>query len=277
MPATTPSDDTLASYRAEIGRYPLLTAREELRLARLTASGDQAAKRRLIESNLRLVVVIARRHRGLGLDLLDLIQEGNLGLLAAVERFDWRRGVRFSTYASWWIRRAIHLALSTTSRTIRIPRRVAESATRVKRAEGDLAQRLGRRASAEEVARVAGVDVDTVATLRRAELVPVSLSDAVTEDGDRLEELLSDEGAADPAAAVADGDAAQRTRSALATLPRRNRRLLELRYGLDGQPPRTYATIAGEVGLSRARVQYLETRSLDQLAGRPELQALLAA
>src|SRR5215510_8386957 len=162
------SENSLSQYFREVSRHPLLSRSEELRLARLVASGDENAKRRLVESNLRLVVVIARRYRNLGFDDLDLIQEGNLGLMTAVERYDHRREVKFSTFASWWIRRGITTALSTKSRLIRLPVRIAAHAAKVGRAEQELTQRLGRTASAAEVARAAGTEAALVERLQSA-------------------------------------------------------------------------------------------------------------
>jgi RNA polymerase primary sigma factor len=277
MPAPASADENLARYLEDVGRHPVLNRSEELRLARLSASGDEAAKRRLVESNLRLVVVIARRYRGLGLDLLDLIQEGNVGLMAAAERYDWRRDVKFATYAAWWIRHGICGALSARSRLIRLPVRVAHSATKVKRADQELAQRLRRRASAEEVARAAGVAEATVAELRQAELDPVSLCEPPAGEEIGLEERLRDDRQADPALVVADREDGTSVRCALSALPARERRVLELRYGLDGRPPRTFEEVAGELGVSRARVQHLETRTLLALAQRPELRSLRQA
>lgn len=252
-------DDALARYLDDIRRHPLLSAGEELRLGRLSAAGDETARRRLVECNLRLVVTIARRYRGMGLDLLDLIQEGNLGLIAAADRYDWTRDARFATYASWGIRRAICRALSTRSRLVRLPLRIAESATRVKRAERELSQRLGRQPSSAEVARAAGVDEATVEELRRAELVPLSLSEP---GGDEELGLASERPADAPDVA-----------SALSAIGPRPRRILELRYGLGGRPPRTLDEVAGALGISRQRVRTLETRTLLELAARPELRA----
>jgi RNA polymerase primary sigma factor len=267
MPATEPADDTLAHYLDDVRRHPLLSRGEELRLARLSATGDPAAKRRLVESNLRLVVAIARRYRGRGLDLLDLIQEGNVGLIAAVGRYDWRRGVRLATYASWWIRQRICRALSTASRLIRLPLRMAESAARVKRAELELARRLGRPATCAEVALAAGVDEQVVGQLRTATPAPVCLTES-------LAEVVGDDGAADPALHCAGAGEAT---SALSSLDLRRRRILELRYGLDGEPPRTLSDVAAELGVSRERVRRLETRALLELAARPELRSLRPA
>jgi RNA polymerase primary sigma factor len=216
-------------YLHEIGRYPLLSRSEEVRLARLAASGDEAAKRRLVEANLRLVVAIARRYRGMGLDLLDLIQEGNVGLMAAVDRYDWRRGVKFATFASWWIRRDICRALSSKSRLIRLPLHVAQSAE-----------------------------------LRRAEPAPVSLSEPVADGEVGFGELLSDGGEGDPARAVGDGPDAM---SVVSRLGVRARRILELRYGLNGRRPQTLSQVAGELGVSRERVRQLERKTLLELGG----------
>jgi RNA polymerase primary sigma factor len=251
MPSTALGSDALSRYLTEIERRPLLSRHEEVRLAR---TGGDAARRRLVESNLRLVVVIARRHRGLGLDLLDLIQEGNLGLIAAAERYDGRRDVRFATHASCWIRSAIQRALSTRSRLVRLPRPVAEAAPRVRRAEAELAQRLGRRPSLAEVALTAGVDEETVVALRRAQLAPISLSEPIEEEVE-----------ADPALRVAERDEPTRV---LPPLHGRARRLLELRYGLDGRPPRTLAEVASQLGVSRERARKLETRTLLELRAR---------
>jgi RNA polymerase primary sigma factor len=219
----------LTRYLHEIGRHPLLSRSDEVRLARLAACGDEAAKRRLVEANLRLVVAIARRYRGMGLDLLDLIQEGNVGLIAAVDRYDWRRDVKFATFASWWIRRDICRALSTKSRLIRLPLHVAQSAE-----------------------------------LRRAEPRPISLSEPVADGDVRFEDLLSDDGEGDPARLVQDGPDAT---IVLSRLSARGRRILELRYGLNGRRPRTLSDVASELGVSRERIRQLERKTLLELGG----------
>jgi RNA polymerase primary sigma factor len=270
------TDDALSCYLADLRRRPLLSRAEEVRLARLSAAGDEAARRRLVESNLRLVVAIARRYQGQGLDLLDLIQEGNLGLMRAAERYDWRRDVKFATYATWAIRREVLRALATRSRPVRLPLRVSECVTRVNRAEAQLAQRLGRRPSLAEVAEAAGVDEDTVAQLRRAALAPVSLSEPVADGEPALEELLGDAGAADPASVLGDRDEAQRVRAAVSALGQRARRIVELRYGIDGERSRTLAEVADALGVSPSRIGKLEKRTLLELARRPELRSLRA-
>jgi RNA polymerase sigma factor (sigma-70 family) len=233
--------DALTQYLDEIGRHPLLTAQEERRLAR---AGDT---HRLVECNLRLVVAIARRYRGLGFDLLDLIQEGNVGLIAAAERYDGRRESRFATYAQWWIRREIFRALASRSRMIRLPLRVAEAAARVNRAERELDHRLGRRPSDDEVACAARVDADAIAVLRASRAI------------EPLADTLSDDGRGDPARLVEGGTVVVR-------LPERSRRIVELRYGLDGRPARTLDEVARELELSRERVRKLERQALVRLA-----------
>ena len=275
MPESTHT--ALSHYLADIRRHPLLRRDEELQLARLSSAGDEAARQRLVQSNLRLVVAIARRYEGQGLDLLDLIQEGNLGLMAAAVRFDWRRDVKFATYATWPIRRMILRALAMHSRLIRLPIDMGECAMRVKRAEAELAQRLGRRPSLAEVSVAAAVDEVTVAELRRAAIAPASLSEPVADGEPALEELLGDGGAGDPTHTICERDEVDRLRSAVAALDGRARRIVELRYGIDGEHPRTLVEIAGEVGVSPQRVRKLEERSLRVLSTRPDLRELRAA
>jgi RNA polymerase primary sigma factor len=272
------SEGSLTRYLKEISRHPLLSRTDELRLARMAAAGDACARQRLVESNLRLVVAVARRYRGLGLDFLDLIQEGNLGLMRAAERYDWRREAKFATYATWWIRHAICRALSVKSRTIRLPIRLAEAATTVSRAERKLAQQLGRQPMSEEIAREAGLSAGVVEDIRRTDLMPLSLAETVTGEVDvTIGELVVDEAVAEPGADLADDDARTNVLAAWDDLADRPRRILELRYGLDGSEPRTLDEVADELGVSRQRVRLLETRTLQTLAARPELPALRAA
>jgi RNA polymerase primary sigma factor len=277
MPEPTHTADALSHYLAAVRARPLLCRAEELRLARLSAAGDTAARQRLVQANLRLVISIARRYEGRGLELLDLIQEGNLGLMAAAERYDWRRDVKFATYATWGIRCEILLALSTRSRLIRLPASMSDCATRVRRAEAELEQRLGRRAELAEVAATAGVDEETVAQLRRAALAPVSISEPAGDDEPALEARLGDGGAGDPAPGVCERDGTDRVRAAVAALDGRERRIVELRYGLGGARTHTFAEVADEVGVSPQRVRKLEARTLRALAAEPQLRALRAA
>jgi len=266
------NDDSLSQYLREVARHPLLSRSEELALARLVASGDENAKRRLVESNLRLVVVIARRYRNLGLDDLDLIQEGNLGLMTAVERYDHRREVKFSAFASWWIRRGITTALSTKSRLIRLPVRLAAQAAKVGRAEQELTQRLGRTASAAEIARAAGTEEALVERLRGARRTVVSLSDPIGEDdGVTYAEVIGGDEQDDPAFEVGETEETKNVGEALAALGERSRRLLELRYGTDGAEPRTLDEIADELGVSRDRARKLEAKALRELSTHRQL------
>jgi RNA polymerase primary sigma factor len=271
------TEDSLGRYYEEIGRHPLLDRAEERQLARRAEAGDDAAKRRLVESNLRLVVAIARRYRGLGLDLLDLIQEGNVGLLGAIERYDWRQDVKFSSYAGWWIRRAITRALSTKSRLIRLPVRLAQHSAGIARAEAVLVQQLGRRPSSAEVAQAAGVDEELVADVRESTRTVVSLSEPVgEEEGSALGDLVGDADL-DPAAHVEATDERGSVIDAFAVLGDRSRQVLELRFGTGGGEPRTLDDVAHEVGLSRERVRKIEAHALQQLSAHPDLALARAA
>src|SRR5262249_25225446 len=271
------SDDSVSQYFREVGRRPPLSRSEELRLARLVASGDENAKRRLIESNLRLVVVIARRYRDLGLDDLDLIQEGNLGLMTAAERYDHRRDVKFSAFASWWIRRGITTALSTKSRLIRLPVRLAAHAAQVARAQQELTQRRGRTASSAEIARATGTKEALVERLRSAPRTVVSLSDPIgEEDGTTYVEMIAGGEQDDPAFGIGEAEEKESVGEALAALGERSRRVLELKYGTDGAEPRTLDEIADELSVSRDRARKLEAKALRELS-TPRQPALARA
>src|SRR5262245_7513159 len=272
------NDESLSLYFQEIGGHPLLSRSEELRLARLVASGDENAKRRLVESNLRLVVVIARRYRNLGLDDLDLIQEGNIGLITAVERYDYRRNVKFSTFAGWWIRRAISAALSTKSRLIRLPARLAAHAAKVGRTEQELTQRLGRSPTADELARVAGIEEGLVERLRSARRTVVSLSDPVAEDeGVTYADVIADDEQHDPSLGIGEAEEKESIGEALAALGERSRRVLELRYGTGGAEPHTLDEVADQLGVSRDRARKLEAKALRELSTHPKLTFARAA
>jgi len=274
--STQAADDSLSRYLDEIGRHPLLTRAEEVRLARRAAAGDAWARQRLAESNLRLVVAVARRYRGLGLDMLDLIQEGNLGLLDAVERYDWRREAKFSSYAVWWIRRAITRALSTKSRVIRLPIRLAAQATAINRTEERLTQTLGRPPSCSEVASAAGVDARWVEELRRTSSV-ASLSAPVGQgDETTLEDLIGAEGEVDLAGELGAEDEQGTLVRALSSLGERSRRVVELRFGIDGDR-QSLDDVARELGISRERVRRIEAAALKQLLAHPALAQLRAA
>ena len=267
------SNDSLDQYLHEIGRYPLLSREEEFRLARLGGPGDRNARQRLIESNLRLVVAIAHDYDGLGVDLLDLIQEGNLGLLTAAERFDYRRNVKFSAYARLWIRQAIFRAVSDKSRLVRLPTRLADAVAMVARTERELEQQLGRAPSSDAVAEAAQLPPNVVEDIRRSRQEPLSLEEPASSDQLPYDEVLGDERAVDPASHVVEMDTAACVGRAVATLHGRSKRVLELRYGLADNEPRTLKEVSAEIGISPERVRKLEARALNELARKPELCA----
>jgi RNA polymerase primary sigma factor len=270
--------DSLQLFLQEVGRYPLLTKLEEIQLARRVEQGDITAKRRMIESNLRLVVSIAKNYRGQGLGFLDLIQEGILGLIRAVEKFDWRRDLKFSTYATWWIRQAVARALADKSRTIRLPVHVVERLQRVNRAERALMLRLAREPSNDEIAREAQIPVSQVLDVRSAARLPISLEEPVGDDGESsFSDLLADEAAVDPVEAVDDRLRHEALQLGLDHLTPRNRRVLELRYGLDGRDPRTLDEIGREFGLTRERIRQIEAEALRELGALHEIQGLRRA
>ena len=259
------NNDTLQAYLQEIGRYPLLTRAEEVQLAKRIEAGDDCARRRMTESNLRLVVTIARSYQGRGVDLLDLIQEGTVGLMRAVDRYDWRREVKFSTYAAWWIRHGISQALSS-ARPIRVPDSVVERATAVRTAERELSARFGREASVSEIAGTLGLTNEQVDEARAA-FQPVSSLEEPTagEDTQRID-LIADPNAADPAAAVVDEQREHDLQKRLARLPERGRRVIELRFGLADGVAHTADAVAAELGVTRERVRQIELHALGKLA-----------
>jgi RNA polymerase primary sigma factor len=259
--------DALTLFMNRAGRYPLLTAADEVALAKRVERGDAAAKERMINSNLRLVISIAKRYQGRDLPLLDLIQEGVIGLNRAVEKFDWRRGYKFSTYATWWIRQACQRAISSQSTTIRVPTHVHERRIKLARAASRLEARLGHEPTREELAEEAGLSLQHVEEALDAAEAPVSLNVPVGSDGDgELGDLFSDPNAGDPEEEAADSFRRRAVRRAVATLPDRERRILELRFGLDGEI-QTLEEIGKELGLTRERVRQLERDALARLAG----------
>ena len=275
LPAAEPeggADDAVRSYLKSIGRVKLLTKEDEVRLAKRIEQNDMSAKNALIEANLRLVVSIAKRYTGRGLTLLDLIQEGNLGLIRAVEKFDWRRGFKFSTYATWWIRQGITRALADQSRTIRIPVHMVERMNRVQRVRRSLLQKNGREPTPEEIAVQVEMNPNQVEEILELGKEPVSLETPVgSGEGDaRLADFIEDDQHDAPLDVVSgrmrDADLEQ----ALRTLQWRERRVLELRYGLSSEEPMTLEAIGSEVGVTRERVRQIESRTLAKLKNSRE-------
>jgi RNA polymerase primary sigma factor len=260
------SAGSLDLFLNEIGRYPLLTAAEEVVLAKAVERGDEAAKARMINSNLRLVVSIAKRYRGRGVPFGDLIQDGVIGLNRAVEKFDYRKGFKFSTYATWWIRQAVQRSVAGQSRTIRVPTHVHERRNKLGAASRKLEPQLGRPATYEELAEATGLSLLHVEEALDIVEARVSLNRPVGSDADgELGDLFADENADDPEAAADDYLRSRAVRLALQRLPELERRILELRYGLDGEP-HSLEAIGAELGISRERIRRLEGEALDTLA-----------
>ncbi len=273
-----PTQDPLKLYVRQIGDGPLLTPAEERELARRKDEGDEWAKRRLIECNLRLVMSITRNYVNSGVPLLDLIQEGNLGLIRAVEKFDYRLGFKLSTYATWWIRQAVTRAIADQGRTIRLPVHVVDQVRRVMRARRILTQKLNRDPLPDELAKESGLEVKRVNELLDLVEDPVSLETPVG-DGDSLYgDMLEDEHSEQPEAVLAELLRGVELQEALASLNERMRHVLELRFGLNGELPKTLEEVGSELGVTRERVRQLESRALRELQGvAPELRLYLRA
>src|SRR3954453_17168321 len=277
-PTEPQTADPLKLYVRQIGDGPLLTPAQERELARLKDEGDEAAKRKLVESNLRLVMSITRRYTKAGVPLLDLIQEGNLGLIRAVEKFDYRLGFKLSTYATWWIRQSINRALSDQGRTIRLPMHIAEQVRRVQRSRRHLAQKLNRDPSPEEIGLESGHTPERVVELLGLVSDPVSLETPVGDGESLYGDLIEDTKADAPEATTADKLRATELGNALETLNPRMRRVLALRFGLDGELPRTLEQVGVSLGITRERVRQLESRALRELRTvAPALQLYLRA
>jgi len=285
--------DAIGMYLESVATHDLLTAEDEVRLARTIERGHAAeeelasqadidqvrrvelvrfirqadhAKQQFIRCNLRLVISIAKRYTGRGLDLLDLIQEGNLGLIRAVEKFDWRKGFKFSTYATWWIRQAITRGLGNHGRTIRLPVHMVDVVRTVQEAELSLHERLRRMPTISEIAEVSGLDEDKILIALNAPGDTVSLDRPVGDDGDaQLGDFVEDQEADDPFAMVAEEARRDELVRALSTLDNREKVVLVLRYGLDSQPPRTLSDVGNRLGITRERVRQIETRALGKL------------
>ena len=267
--------DALQLFLNEIRRYPLLTAAEEVELAKRIEQGDLEAKERMINSNLRLVVSIAKKYQGQELSLLDLIQEGIFGLIRASEKFDWRKGYKFSTYATFWIRQAIQRGLANKARTIRIPVHIGQRERKIVRAERELSARLGREPTDQEIARAAELPLDQVEEVREAARTVTSLDRPVGEEGETALGDLLESGDAGPEEEVQLSLAEQVLRRTIDELPDPERKVIKLRYGINGSPdPKPLRETGRELGLSAERVRQLESKALKLLAARRELDAL---
>jgi RNA polymerase primary sigma factor len=269
-----PSLDSLRLYLRQIGRVPLLTAAEEVALAKRIERGDAEAKARMVEANLRLVVSIAKGYLGRGLSLLDLIQDGSLGLIRAVEKFDYRRGFKFSTYATWWIRQAVSRAIADKSRTIRIPVHMVEKLNQVIQVERQLVQRIGREPRVEEIAAELGMRPHEVREIQRMAQAPVSLERPIGDEETSLGDFVEDERSASPFDEASEMLRNDDIRRALAALPERERKVIELRFGLRGDQPRTLEEVGQAFGVTRERIRQIENNTLRKLGSMPEAQAL---
>ncbi len=259
-------DDPVRMYLKEIGRVPLLTAEDEIELAMRMEAGDEGAKRRLAEANLRLVVSIAKRYVGRGMLFLDLIQEGNLGLIKAVEKFDHRKGFKFSTYATWWIRQAITRAIADQARTIRIPVHMVETINKLIRVSRQLLQELGREPSPEEIAKVMEIPVERVREIMKIAQEPVSLETPIGEEEDsHLGDFIPDEDALAPSDAASFILLKEQLEEVLETLTPREEKVLRLRFGLDDGRTRTLEEVGQEFGVTRERIRQIEAKALRKL------------
>ncbi|HJS49123.1 MAG TPA: RNA polymerase sigma factor RpoD [Gaiellaceae bacterium] len=270
-----PSLDSLRLYLREIGKVPLLTADQEIFLAKRIERGDMDAKQHMIEANLRLVVSIAKGYLGRGLSFLDLIQEGSLGLIRAVEKFDYRKGFKFSTYATWWIRQAVTRAIADKARTIRIPVHMVEKLNKVVHIERQLVQRLGREPEPEEIAEELEISPDEVREILRMSQMPISLEKPIGEEDDSsLGDFVPDEQAESPFDTASLSLRREDVELALSALPERERRVIELRYGLDGAQPCTLEEVGQAFGVTRERIRQIENNTLKKLESLPEAQGL---
>ena len=259
-------DDPVRMYLKEIGRVPLLSADEEIALAKRMESGDEAAQKELAEANLRLVVSIAKRYVGRGMLFLDLIQEGNLGLIKAVEKFDYNKGYKFSTYATWWIRQAITRAIADQARTIRIPVHMVETINKLIRVSRQLLQQLGREPSPEEIAEAMEISVERVREIMKIAQEPVSLETPIGEEEDsHLGDFIEDQDAPAPAEAASFMLLKEQLEEVLDTLTEREERVLRLRFGLDDGRARTLEEVGQNFGVTRERIRQIEAKALRKL------------
>jgi RNA polymerase primary sigma factor len=265
--------DALQLFLKDIGKVPLLTAAQEVELAKRIERGEHAAKQAMVEANLRLVVSIAKRYRNQGLPFLDLIQEGTIGLVRAAEKFDYRKGFKFSTYATWWIRQAVARAIADKGRTIRMPVHVVEKLNRIMRSERKLRAELGREPATDEIARDVEMTSDEVEQIRRSAQVPVSLEKPVGDDDEsEFGHFLADESAPLPDELAETTLQREALRGILEHLSERERKVLELRYGLDGQQPRTLDEVGRHFQVTRERIRQIEHQGLKKLRALADAQ-----
>jgi RNA polymerase primary sigma factor len=270
-----PSLDSLRLYLRSIGRVPLLTAQQEVELAKRIERGDMIAKTHMVEANLRLVVSIAKGYLGRGLTFLDLIQEGSLGLIRAVEKFDYRRGYKFSTYATWWIRQAVTRAIADKGRTIRIPVHMVEKLNKVVHVERQLVQSLGREPIPEEIARELECSAREVRDILRMNQQPISLEKPIGEEEEsELGDFVEDQAAESPFEIASENLRKENVHRALAALPQREREVIEMRFGLTGGRPRTLEEVGRAFNVTRERIRQIENHTLKKLESLPEAQRL---
>ena len=275
VPEGVSIEDPVRMYLKEIGKVPLLSAEEEIELAQRMEEGDQEAKKRLAEANLRLVVSIAKRYVGRGMLFLDLIQEGNLGLIKAVEKFDYRKGYKFSTYATWWIRQAITRAIADQARTIRIPVHMVETINRMRQATNQLVYQNGHEPTPEELAKAMDMSVERVREIQRMAQEPASLESPVGEEEDSsLGDFVADENAEAPGKAADRAMVAQQINQALKSLTPREEKVIRLRFGLDDGRPRTLEEVGRDFGVTRERVRQIEAKAIRKLHSRKCLSLL---
>ncbi|MFW5873329.1 MAG: RNA polymerase sigma factor RpoD [Bacillota bacterium] len=259
-------DDPVRMYLKEIGKVDLLTAKEEVSIAKRIEAGDETARQELIEANLRLVVSIAKKYVGRGLLFLDLIQEGNMGLMKAVEKFDYTKGYKFSTYATWWIRQAITRAIADQARTIRIPVHMVETINKLIRVSRQLLQELGREPTPEEIGEEMDISPDKVREIMKISQEPVSLETPIGEEEDsNLGDFIEDEDAPAPASAASSSLLKEQIDQVLDSLTDREKRVLELRYGIEDGRPRTLEEVGKEFGVTRERIRQIESKALRKL------------
>jgi len=274
-PVREVSTDALQLFLKDIGKVDLLTAAQEVELAKRIERGDHRAKQEMVEANLRLVVSIAKKYRNQGLPFLDLIQEGTIGLVRAAEKFDYRKGFKFSTYATWWIRQAVARALADKARTIRMPVHVVEKLNKIVRSERKLRAEFGREPSSGEIARDLDLSLDEVEQIRRSAQTPVSLEKPVgDEEESEFGHFLTDENVPLPDEAAEVTMRKETLRKILGTLSHRERRVLELRYGLDGQHPRTLDEVGRTFNVTRERIRQIENQSLKKLRALADSHSL---